>query len=105
MKVNLCSYTKKEFIALLERDMADNDIVLMSTAVKGAETLSKLSLTRLTFEFPHEMIAKPDNILHLLKGSIVASTIIVRNPIQQVSKMYLDGLKENDGVFGFTLEQ
>jgi hypothetical protein len=105
MKVTFSTYTKKELIAMIERDMNENDVAVLSTAIKEMDSKPKLKLTNLTFQFPHEMIAQPDNVLHLLSGSIVSSLIIVREPKKKISKMYLDGLKKNDGVFGFSVEK
>ncbi len=62
MKVLFTTYTKKEFIAMIERDMKENDVAVLSTGIKNMETKLKLQLTNLTFQFPHEMIAQPDNV-------------------------------------------
>lgn len=99
------AYTKKELIALIEKTMNDSDIAILTTALQQMDSKPKLKLTNLTFQFPHEMLAKPENVLHALDGNITTSLIFLKKPKEQLSKQYLNGVKNNGGVFGFTIEQ
>lgn len=105
MKTNFSAYTKKEFIEMIENNMKESDVIIFTTALSAAATGVKLKLSNLTFQFPHEMLAQPDNVLHFIEGNLTASVVIMRKPKEQLSKMYLDGLKEHKGVFGFTIDQ
>jgi hypothetical protein len=104
-KLNFCTYTKKEFMSMMEKIINDNDVVILTTAVKTMETKPKLKLSFLSFQFPHEMLNEPDDIRGLVVGNVVSSIIVARNPKETVSKEYMKQLKKNDGVYGFTIEQ
>lgn len=104
-KVNFCTYTKKEFIEMLQRDVKDSDVIILTTATKSMETKPKAKASFVSFQFPHEMLNEPDDIRGLLAGNIVTSVVIARNPKQTISKEYLKQLKANGGVYGYTIEQ
>lgn len=104
-KVTMSTYSKKEFLALIERTMKDGDVVVFSNGVKETKIVNKFKMANITIQFPHEMFAVPDDIRSYLFGNIVGTIIIVKEPEKKLSPMYLEGLKQNDGAFGFTLEQ
>jgi len=95
-------YSKKELLALIDKSMSDNDVAMFSSFVSGLETKPKKKITNIGFDFFHEGIKNADGLNSLMKGNIIFSLIISKNPGYTISDDYVKKLKENDGVYGFT---
>lgn len=104
-KVSFCTFTKKEFLARIGKDIGENDIVILTTAIKSMETKPRQKLSFLSFQFPHEMLNEPDDIRGLVNGNLTISIVVARNPKETISAEYLKQIKKNDGVYGFSIEQ
>lgn len=100
----MAAYSKKEFLALIEKTMKDDDVLVFSNAVKETSIVKKFKMANITTQIPHEMFADPEDIRSYLFGNIVATIIIIKDPKTKLSKEYQEGLKEKDGAFGFTIE-
>ena len=95
-------YTKKAYLAQMEKNIPDDLIIVTSNVLDSAEVVKKKGSIKVSNLHAQEFFDTRDNIRFIFSECIPISTLLCKKSC--ISKEYIEKLKKDKGVTGFSIQ-